>query len=118
MNKAVRIGKRLLSLLTNGSRGTRPDAMQAASPSVSGNWSRLRDEYVRIDQLHFPSPYPGSVVLLWPQENREEALSDLKSYWEQVCDQVELRQIPGNNTTCLTKHVDALAQALETVLAD
>lgn len=118
IKNAVRIARRSSSFLNHRPQGENLDAIHAADLSISGNQARLRREYIRIDRLCFPSRYDGSIVLLWPQENREELLSDLKSYWEQVCGEVELRLIPGDNKTCLTKHVESLAQALNAVLGE
>lgn len=118
IKRAVLIAIRSSSFLNKRLRGESSDAMHAANLSVLGNHSRLRRAYLRIDHLYLPSRYDGSVVLLWPKENREETLTDLMSFWKQVCEEVDLRQIPGSNNTCLTKHVDTLAQAIEAALIE
>jgi amino acid adenylation domain-containing protein len=84
--------------------------------TVGGSWLKLRETYQRIDHLHFPAPYDGPALLLWPREHPTEQLSDVRPWWEQTCTRIEFEDIPGNNVTCLTKYVDHLAQALSAAL--
>jgi hypothetical protein len=86
--------------------------------SIAGYSVTLRHIYQRIDHLYFPDPYAGSVTLLWPQDSPAETLPDAKYWWDRICTQIEFREIPGNNVTCLTRHVDSLAQTLEAALAE
>ncbi|MDH3805170.1 MAG: thioesterase domain-containing protein, partial [Gammaproteobacteria bacterium] len=86
--------------------------------SVAGYWANLRQSYQRIDRLYFPAPYEGPVVLLWPQERPNESLSDVRFWWEQTCSRIEFHEIQGDGITCLTRHVDTLAQALEAALIE
>jgi thioesterase domain-containing protein len=111
-----RLAIRALSRVVRGSSDYENVAPSAAPRTIAGNWARLRQIYQRIDHLYFPAPYGGSVVLLWPQKCPRESLSDVKYWWERVCTQIEFQEIPGDNITCLTRHVEALAHALGAAL--
>jgi amino acid adenylation domain-containing protein len=84
--------------------------------SVGDYWATLRETYQRIDQLYFAMPYEGSVALLWPDESLMERLSEARVWWERICPQIEFHEIQGTNVTCLTRHVQNLAQAIEKVI--
>ena len=108
--------KRVASPFRNPARDLHAATTGATDRSVAGYWAGLRPIYQRIDHLYFPARYGGRIVVLWPQVSPRESLSEAKYWWERICSQIEIREIPGDNVTCLTKHVDSLARALNAAL--
>ncbi len=90
----------------------------ATGQAVAGYWAKLRRMYQQIDRHYFPEAYRGSAVVLWPQASPWESLSDARYWWERICPKIEFGEIPGHNVTCLTRHVDTLAQALVDALQE
>jgi len=74
--------------------------------------ARLRAHYLRADALYVPGPYAGPVTLLWPADAPGESADDVVAWWRQVASEVTLRSIPGDGSTCLTRHLSDLAAAL------
>jgi len=111
-----RLAKKIVS--PRQGRSWARDAITTGTPnqSVAGYWARLRPIYQRIDHLYFPKKYRGPVVVLWPQASPGESLSNARYWWERICAQISMMEIPGDNVTCLTGHVDALARTLAEAL--
>ena len=85
--------------------------------SVHGASARdyLRQRYQEIDAEYVPRRYGGPVHLIWP-ETDPEPVERAAQYWGKLSPSVVLRRVPGNHTTCLTKHVDALAEQIRACL--
>jgi len=94
------------------------DSLDPEQRSVGSHWATLRERYQRIDRLYFATPYEGPLVLLWPQESPTESLSEVRTWWERICPQIEFHEIPGTNVTCLTRHVENLAQVLKAAISN
>ncbi len=84
----------------------------AAPRSRDAARARLRAHYLRADALYVPGPYAGPVTLLWPTDAPGESADEVVAWWRQVASEVTLRSVPGDGTTCLTRHLSDLAAAL------
>ena len=60
---------------------------------------------------YFLLPYLGRVMVVWPAE-QAAATQDPSHGWAAVAGEVETQVIPGNHQTCVTYHVQVLAECL------
>jgi antitoxin (DNA-binding transcriptional repressor) of toxin-antitoxin stability system len=111
-----RLMRKIAPHIDNRSPGADSSATVPESGSIAGYRPEVREKYQRLDRLYFPEAYEGPVALLWPKDRRNESLSDVRSCWARICPQIEIDEIPGDGITCLTRHVDTLAQTIEAAL--
>ena len=102
------IGRSVASLGRTGKRRALP-----TRPTVATEALRLR--YERVVGTYFPARYPGHLLVLRPEQS-EDSRRDLG--WSRVSPRVTVRQVPGNHSTCLTRHVAATAAALRAAMDD
>jgi hypothetical protein len=92
------------------------------SPRVDPNLPRglYRDEryqaYRPVMTGYVPAYYPGRVVLLRTDSIQSRVPDDPTLGWRHVTRNLEVRPIPGDHHTCLTKHVKTLAESLASYL--
>ncbi len=86
--------------------------------SIADRWQYFRRHYRRVDHLCFPEPYEGPVVLLWPDQITGETAEEARKWWQRVCPHIDVRPIPGDAVTCVTRHMVALADAMNKAMLD
>ncbi|MCL4748168.1 MAG: AMP-binding protein, partial [Burkholderiaceae bacterium] len=89
----------------------RPPAPIAAADGVAGAREHLWEFYQRIDRGYVPRRYDGRISLIWPTEGDERA-AEAARWWRRVVAGLDLYEIRGSHTSCLTRHVGELAGAL------
>jgi len=89
-----------------------------ASIPRSLNRDQRHPAYKRVMGGHIPGPYPGRVVFLRTDSMKSRAPDDPTLGWRYVTSQLEVRPIPGGHHTCLTEHVESLAECLAGYLCD
>ena len=75
------------------------------------------DAYMRAIWSYVPGRYRGRVLVLWPEENPCPP-HEVKAAWRHVARQVEVRSVPGDHHTAMTRHVDAVAEQIRLALRD
>lgn len=108
LRRATKLPGALAALL--GGESKTPGSVHGASAR-----DYLRQRYQEIDAEYVPRRYGGPVHLIWP-ETDPEPVERAAQYWGKLSPSVVLRRVPGNHTTCLTKHVDALAEQIRACL--
>jgi amino acid adenylation domain-containing protein len=71
----------------------------------------LRAHYLAAEQAYVPAPYPGPVLLLWPQGEPETA-EEAAGWWRRLAASVEVKSLPGTHQDCLTSDVRILAREI------
>ena len=79
---------------------------------------RRNHAYRRAVRGYIPEPYPGRVVLLRTSDMQSRAPDDPSVGWRNVASQLEVCPIPGDHHTCLTEHVESLAECLASYFRD
>jgi amino acid adenylation domain-containing protein len=113
LGMATRFARRLLPRPRRPALGDTPPSPRVApgrASRVSELRARTRQAYRRLDRDYTPGPYLGRVVVLWPGEDLERFQA--ARWWKAVARDVHFQVVPGDHTTSLTRHVDALAAAI------
>jgi thioesterase domain-containing protein len=93
-------------------------------PRVDAPLSRSLDReeryrtYQRVMRGYIPGHYPGRVVLLCTDSVQSRVPDDPTLGWRHVTSHLEVRPIPGDHHTCLTEHVESLAECLASYLRE
>jgi thioesterase domain-containing protein len=77
---------------------------------------KLTDSYNRIMDCYVPQTYDSRLTLFWPDEAPAEEFNDPTMGWRKVASVVDVRAIRGAHLTCITRHVEVLAQQLRECL--
>ena len=93
---------------------------------VARTEERLREveeaylSYIKAIADYVPQAYPGRVTLFWGSEGAgpQEKAYDPTKGWGEVAAEVEVHSIPGGHLTCVTKHIQALAECLRSSLRE
>ncbi len=103
--KVPRLIRRLLHTRGAGQPGTgqEDDAMARGTA------------YLKLERAYLPSPYPGQITLLWPEEDEERA-EEAAGRWKAAVEDVELHVVRGTHLTCVTRYSKDLAERLEACL--
>ena len=97
-------------------RGDAADPMlEAGAPALDGHRERIFDSYQRLDRVYVPRRYRGRASVLWPRDDPSPMHAEAQA-WRRVFDDLEVVDIPGDHNSCLTRHVRALAGAIQRVL--
>jgi amino acid adenylation domain-containing protein len=88
-------------------------AMVAQAPTLDFLLSR----YYRIVTRYFPAPYPGPVVLLWPEHEPWGPADEAAAAWRPIVSRVDVGIVPGDHIGIVNEHVDVLADHLGARLA-
>ena len=92
-----------------------PESRAPAPPDDTRR--RLREAYLRLDDLYSPGTYGGRVILLWPSEDPVPP-HEAARCWRRVAREVSVRVVPGSHITCLTTHVESAAGELRRCLQE
>jgi amino acid adenylation domain-containing protein len=69
------------------------------------------DLYFRAVMGYVPEPFPGRVVVLWPDDG-PEAAADPGRVWRRLAARVDVRRIPGDHNTVVSRHAALIADHL------
>jgi thioesterase domain-containing protein len=125
INRWQEIGKRAQARFVTGKMtGILEKLFRPAesSPRVAPPTSRSLDRmekyrtYQRIIRGYIPGHYPGRVVLLHTDSIHSRVPDDPTLGWRHVTSHLEVRAIPGDHCSCLTEHVESLAECLASYL--
>jgi thioesterase domain-containing protein len=83
----------------------------AARLKLTESYNRLMDGYV-------PDRYESRLTLFWPTDAPPEEINDPTMGWRRVSGRVDVRAIRGAHLTCITRHVDSLAEQLRESLRE
>ena len=72
--------------------------------------------YYHVLGRYILRPYDGPLTLLWAQQEWDQRGEDLMLGWRDVAPQAQVVRVPGGHLTCLTDHIQALAETLARVL--
>ncbi len=87
---------------------------RAAGESGAGG-DTTYDHYFRAVMGYVPPPYPGRIVLVWPEEE-PGAPDDPTQGWRRLVGGVDVLRVPGDHSTAVAAHVAALAERLRPYL--
>lgn len=97
-----------------------PAAFQSDANSATQNVGRRQlhmiDTYDRIVANYIPRTYPGRVTVIASMEGPASRSSDPTLGWGRVAAEVKVLSVPGDHLTCITKHVDIVAERLRVCL--
>jgi hypothetical protein len=79
---------------------------------------KLTESYNRLMDGYVPDVYKNRLTLFWPTEAPPEEVNDPTMGWHRVARRVEVRAIRGAHLTCITRHVDVLAEQLRECLQE
>jgi amino acid adenylation domain-containing protein len=105
---------------STGRRSAGPElpARQGGSEGIQRviRWD-ITAKYDTIMDGYVPRRYGGRISLFWPEEAEPECGDDPTMGWRKVAGGgVELYKIAGKHLTCITRHVDVLADRLNACL--
>ena len=72
--------------------------------------------YFRAVMGYVPRYFPGRVVLFWPADEPCRHVDDPTHGWRGFADSVEVFTVPGDHSTIITDHIDAIAAQLANYL--
>jgi thioesterase domain-containing protein len=79
--------------------------------------SDITAEYNKLMDSYLPRAYAGRVTLFWPEEALHEIQGDSTAGWGRIARRgVDVQVIPGKHLTCITRHVESLAERLKACL--
>jgi phthiocerol/phenolphthiocerol synthesis type-I polyketide synthase D len=71
---------------------------------------------LRAARAFVPGRYTGRIVLFRSQESDANAGTDESLGWRRLGADVDVYRVPGDHTTCLTRHINKIAQHLRPYL--
>jgi acyl-coenzyme A synthetase/AMP-(fatty) acid ligase/thioesterase domain-containing protein/acyl carrier protein len=91
-------------------------------PDFSGRTStradRIMNVHRRAARAYLPASYGGRAIVLWPAEELALLKGDETAGWRRFARDVDSRLIPGGHATCVTTHINSLAQVLRGYIAE
>ena len=88
------------------------------APGGDGRMPSVMDLYHRIVMRYFAPPYPGAVVLLWPEREPWGTAAAAAAAWRRLVPSVSVHVVPGDHLAVVHEHVDVLAGQLAAHLED
>ncbi len=88
----------------------------ATGPADDERFRRIGRAYRRIVEQYIPGRYAGRVTLISSLEGAASQSSDPTLGWRKVAADVNVVSVPGNHLTCLTEHMDIVAERLQDCL--
>jgi amino acid adenylation domain-containing protein len=97
--------------------GTALDIARRVSRATLGRASRAEapttfERYFRAVMGYVPGPYPGRVILMWPEDEPRPDDADPTCGWRAVAARVDLHVVPGDHSTIVKAHALVIADAL------
>jgi amino acid adenylation domain-containing protein len=72
--------------------------------------------YFELVQSYVPGPWPGDVVVLWPEAEQPARPGDPTLGWGPLARRVDLHLIPGDHDEIVTRQIDRVAELLRAYL--
>jgi thioesterase domain-containing protein len=95
-----------------------PADFDAIVPDPENYEQKFSENYSRALQGYVPRPYSGRVALLWPAKERWKRDRDPTFGWGRVASQLETHVVPGGHITCITEHMESLADRMKACLEE
>jgi len=107
----------VLVLVATDVLSTAVTSVAGLAPVLSRRNAERYDAYLRVMLAYRPGRFGGRTVLLWPEgEAGQGHPGDSTHGWGAVAPHLEIRAIPGGHLSCVTTHVDAVADELRRAL--
>jgi thioesterase domain-containing protein len=91
--------------------GTPPEAPGIPGPAFDDLDRSLREvRYLGNLMNYRPKSYPGRVVLLRTKSLESGCPTDRTAGWGKLAAQIEVHELPGGHSTCLTEHLEVVAE--------
>ena len=121
VRRKVRSGwQRLSAGFTLNGGGAESAPVNAGSNAVARPWEDRRrqvaEAYTRAIGGYVPRPYDGEVTVFWANDDPPDLPNDPTLGWGKVARAVDVHSVPGDHLTCLTKHVEILAEQVRVCL--
>ena len=117
--KSLTAGSNLVRSLVSITNVDAQDGKQESHDHISAvdaHRERVSAAYAKAVLGYVPRQYHGKVTVLWPAELPLEEPEDPTAGWSKVAASVELLRVPGGHITCVTSHVEHVANALRVCL--
>jgi thioesterase domain-containing protein/acyl carrier protein len=95
-------------------RAARRWARSASGRAAPG----VMDLYHRIVMRYFAAPYPGPIVLLWPEREPWGSAAAAADAWRCLVPSMSLHVVPGDHLAVVHQHLDELTAKLARYLGD
>jgi thioesterase domain-containing protein len=92
-----------------------PGQMTPVHPAVAARRARHRQASVvskRVNRAYIPGPYAGRITILWPEHDPCNRPGYPDGVWREVARAVDLSIVRGGHHSCLTRHVESLADRM------
>ena len=77
----------------------------------------LFERYYDACMGYVPGPWPGRVVVFWPEAELPARAGDPSYGWARLVARVDTFGIPGDHDEIVTRHIERIAITLEELLA-
>jgi amino acid adenylation domain-containing protein len=117
--KSLTAGRNLVRCLVSIANVGAQDGKQESDDHngvIDAHRERVTAAYAKAVLGYVPRHYHGRAVVLWPSELPLEEPEDPTAGWSKVAASVELLRVPGGHITCVTSHVEHVANALRVCL--
>jgi amino acid adenylation domain-containing protein len=94
----------------------RPFVPKRQTVSLDPGHNPMHDAFHDVIDSYMPGPYEGRVVFFRSEEMQSRAPLDPTAGWGRVASDVEVYWLPGGHHSCLTEHVEILADHLRPCL--
>jgi amino acid adenylation domain-containing protein len=91
-------------------------ALPLPAPDVSAA-PPLFERYYDACMGYIPGPWPGHVVVFWPEAELPARAGDPSYGWARLVARVDTFRIPGDHDEIVTRHIERIATTLEDLLA-
>jgi len=88
-----------------------------APPAPAAPAQPLFERYYDACMGYVPGPWPGRVVVFWPEAERPGRAGDPSYGWASLVSRVDTFRIPGDHDEIVTRHIERIAATLEELLA-
>jgi len=114
---AARLARQAAQRLRHALMHVRARGTSAAAAVAPAPPPRLFERYYDACMGYVPGPWPGHVVVFWPEGERPARPGDPSYGWQSLVSRVETFRIPGDHDEIVTRHIERIAATLEELLA-
>jgi amino acid adenylation domain-containing protein len=114
---AARLARQLAQRLRRALLHVRARAASAPAAVAPAAPPRLFERYYDACMGYVPGPWPGHVVVFWPEGERPARPGDPSYGWQSLVSRVETFRIPGDHDEIVTRHIERIAATLDELLA-